>query len=123
MLSRGVRDFLVSHFRGRPIGGQVYRAKHEIFGQVIVLRISGDESSLRDAKDEVLNFVDGNGQTYWDYELEKQEVIEELTTHSFSITQSLRGCIRGPNSDPKYDNKSESRSRSHSSKPSTQSGL
>jgi hypothetical protein len=63
-----------------------------------------------------------NLKAYWDYELEKQEVIEELTTHSFSITQSLQGGIRGPNSDPKYDNKSESRSRSHSSKRSTQSG-
>ncbi|RYH08354.1 hypothetical protein EON65_41020 [archaeon] len=99
MLTHGVRDFLIQCFKGRPVGGQVFRSNKEYYGQCIVLRISGDKRSLEVVEDEVLRLTDENGAAYWDFEVEREDPIHALGSHSFTITQSGRGAPSGPNSD------------------------
>ncbi|RYH00499.1 hypothetical protein EON65_49330 [archaeon] len=107
LLTYGVRDFLVQCFKGRPVSGQVFRANKEYYGQCIILRISGDRESLKVAEDEVLSLKDENGVAYWDFEVEREDSIHALGSHSFTMTQSGRGAPSGPNSDPKNDHFSE----------------
>jgi hypothetical protein len=72
MLTHGLRKFFVSHFHGRPISGLVRRANKHDYGQCILLCISGEESILQDAEEDVLNLVDESGQPFWYYERENE---------------------------------------------------
>lgn len=118
MLVRGVREFLVESFKGRPVGGHVRRVNNDDYGQAVVLIISGEENFLMTVENTV---IAANTPEYWDYEMQEETVIPRFATQSFTITQSARGAVRGPNSDPAHDNKSETRAQS--SKHSSRSGL
>ena len=122
MLAHGVRDFIVTRLRGRPLGGVVFRSvDFQYGGQCVVIRVQGDSDSLQALEDQVL--ADQNGDHYWDYEIVEDSHIPRLTLFTFTISQSMRGARKGNNSDPTgtYDNKSETRSQksSHSSQHTT----
>lgn len=110
LLERGLREFLVSKFKGRRIGATVFRANlvNEGCGQCIIIRVCGEEEELAAMEDEVLRMTDGNGQYYWEYatDYKAEQRVNALVSQDFSITQSIHGAVCGQTSDPTYDNKS-----------------
>ncbi len=109
MLSHGVRDFIVQKMKTRPIGGSIYRSNLQDYGQCIIIRAAGTRQSLESFETEVLSMTDDNGDAFWEYtkQYKPDEAIYRLSTYTFTIIQSTRGAIRGPNSNPVYDNQSD----------------
>ncbi len=113
MLERGVREYIANQMKGRPIGGMIYRSTLPDYDQCLIIRASGTPGALELFENTVLDLTDEEGNDYWECSrvYKPEEALTKLASYEFTIGQSSRGAVRGPNSDPKYDNKSEKSSK------------
>lgn len=104
-MERGVREYIGNQMKGRPIGGMIYRSTLPDYDQCLIIRASGTPGALELFENTVLCLKDEEDRIYWEYSkvYKPDEPLPELISYDFTIGQSTRGAVRGPNSDPKYD--------------------
>jgi hypothetical protein len=104
MVPYGVRDFISQNLS--HLSGTIRRVNNEMYGQHLVLTVSGTPAAFENLENGLLRQNDA----YWHWRMTDSAEQYHMANFNFNIVQSSYGAACGPNSDPKYDNKSQSRS-------------